>query len=437
LSHILVCAVPNPGHVGPMLAAAQHLESAGHEVTFHTSENFRGRVEANAIRFVAMTGKANYDYRRPIEAVERNKMSDTDEKIHLLRSRFAETIPDQHQGIQQILRETPTDLILVDTMLFGSFPMLLGPREKRPPVIGCGVNPMILSSRDCGILSPPASTLEGRQQIVQENQRIQATFQQVGDYMDSIMRPYGIPPMPRFFIDCMYLLPDMFLQFTAEALEFPRSDMPDTIRFIGPILPSRSVEFDEPAWWAELDGSRPVVLVTQGTLANHDFNELIQPALSGLAHENVIVIVAAGRSDTQTLAIPENARVASFIPFCRLLPKVDVFVTNGGYGAVNHAFSLGVPIVVAGETEDKDMVATRVGWTGAGINLQTRYPSAQQIRNGVRAILENRQYRDRAKLLREKFSRYDALDELARTVDAILTPGANMSQLNPAGVYTY
>jgi MGT family glycosyltransferase len=420
-----------------MLAAAQHLESAGHEVTFHTSENFRGRVEANAIRFVAMTGKANYDYRRPIEAVERNKMSDTDEKIHLLRSRFAETIPDQHQGIQQILRETPTDLILVDTMLFGSFPMLLGPREKRPPVIGCGVNPIILSSRDCGILSPPASTLEGRQQIVQENQRIQATFQPVGDYMDSIMRPYGIPPMPRFFIDCMYLLPDMFLQFTAEALEFPRSDMPDTIRFIGPILPSRSVEFDEPAWWAELDGSRPVVLVTQGTLANHDFNELIQPALSGLAQENVIVIVAAGRSDTQTLAIPENARVASFIPFDRLLPKVDVFVTNGGYGAVNHAFSLGVPIVVAGETEDKDMVATRVGWTGAGINLQTRYPSAQQIRNGVRAILENRQYRDRAKLLREKFSRYDALDELARTVDAILTPGGNMSQLNPAGVYTY
>ena len=39
---------------------------------------------------------------------------------------FAETIPDQHRGIQQILRETPTDLVLIDTMFFGSFPMLLG-----------------------------------------------------------------------------------------------------------------------------------------------------------------------------------------------------------------------------------------------------------------------------------------------------------------------
>jgi MGT family glycosyltransferase len=428
LSHILVCAVPNPGHVGPMLAAAQHLKSAGHSVTFNTSENFRGKVESTGIRFVAMTGKANFDYRHTYDLQERRDLSDADQKVNLLRTRFAETIPDQHQCIQQILRDTPTDLVLVDTMFFGSFPMLLGPRQKRPPVIGCGVNPMMLSSRDCGILLPPANTPEGRKQVLQDKQRIRVTYQPIDDSINSVMRPYGIPPMPHFFLDCMYLLPDIFLQFTAEAVEFPRSDMPDTVRCIGPILPGRSVEFDEPDWWTELDGSRPAVLVTQGTLANHDFNEVIQPALFGLADENVTVIVAAGRSDTQTLAVPENARVASFIPFDRLLPKVDVLVTNGGYGAVNHAFSLGVPIVVIGESEDKDMVAARVGWTGAGINLKTRYASAEQIRNAVRAILTNRQYRDGAQRLRANLSRCNALDELARTVDAMLTRDGNMAR---------
>jgi len=73
--------------------------------------------------------------------------------------------------------------------------------------------------------------------------------------------------------------------------------------------------------------------------------------LSGLADEDVTVIVAAGRSDTHTLAVPKNARVESFIPFDRVLPKVDVLITNGGYDAVNHAFSLGVPIVVAGKAK--------------------------------------------------------------------------------------
>jgi MGT family glycosyltransferase len=436
LSHILVCAVPNPGHVGPMLAAAQHLKSVGHHVTFNTSENFHGKVESNGVRFLAMTGKANYDYRHVNQPEGYKNLSDADQKILLLRTRFAEVIPDQHEGIQKILRETPTDLVLVDTMLMGSFPMLLGPRDKRPPVIGCGVNPVILSSRDCGILLPPTSTLEGRLQIAGEIQRIHATFQPVGDYIDSVMEPYGVPSMPHFFVDCMYLLPDMFLQFTAEEFEFPRSDMPGTVRFIGPLLPSRSVEFEEPAWWAELDGSRPVVLVTQGTLANHDLDELIQPALVGLADENVTVVVATGRSNTKILAVPENARVTSFIPFDRVLPKVDVLITNGGYGAVNHAFSLGVPVVVAGESEDKDMVAARVGWTGAGINLKTRYASAGQIRNAVRAILTNKQYREEAQRLRTAFSRYNALDELARAVNAMLTQGSNVSKLGPELVYT-
>jgi UDP:flavonoid glycosyltransferase YjiC (YdhE family) len=105
-----------------------------------------------------------------------------------------------------------------------------------------------------------------------------------------------------------------------------------------------------------------------------------------------------------------------------------VLVTNGGFGAVNHAFSLGVPIVVVGESEDKDMVAARVGWTGAGINLKTRYASAEQIRNAVRTILTNRRYRDEAQRLRANFSLYNALDELARTVDAMLTQDGNMAK---------
>jgi hypothetical protein len=47
------------------------------------------------------------------------------------------------------------------------------------------------------------------------------------------------------------LLPDQFLQFTAEAFELPRSDMPPTVRFAGPILPKRAVVFEVPSWWNE------------------------------------------------------------------------------------------------------------------------------------------------------------------------------------------
>jgi UDP-glucoronosyl and UDP-glucosyl transferase len=46
--------------------------------------------------------------------------------------------------------------------------------------------------------------------------------------------------------------------------------------------------------------------------------------------------------------LPANTHVVEYIPHDRLLPKVDVMVTNGGYGAVQRALSMGVPLVVAG-----------------------------------------------------------------------------------------
>jgi MGT family glycosyltransferase len=414
-----------------MLAAAVHLKNIGHHVTFNTSEHFRNKVESAGIRFVPLSGKANYDYRTSNGSGEHKTVDD--QKLDFVLTYLADTIPDQYEVIQHIHRNTPVDIIVVDTVFFGVYPMLLGPKDKRPPVIICGVNPMFLSSRDCGYSVPPALTEQGHREIAEEIKRIQTGFRSGHDRMNSMMQRYGAPPMPYFFLDCLYHLPDIFLQFTAEAFEFPRSDMPDAVRFAGPMLPVKSADFKPPSWWKELDGSKPVILVTQGTLANRDFTEVIQPALTGLADEDVLVIVAAGRSDTETLIVPKNARVASFIPFDRLLPKVDVMVTNGGYGAVNHAFSLGVPIIVAGETEDKNFLATRIGWTGAGINLKVRYAEPEQIRSAVRSILTNSQYRDQAERLRKSFARYNALDELAGAVDELITQSEQQESTTHTG----
>jgi MGT family glycosyltransferase len=218
----------------------------------------------------------------------------------------------------------------------------------------------------------------------------------------------------------MCVLTDLFLQCTGESFEFPRSDMPDTIRFVGPVLPKESDNFKESAWWSDLDSGRAVVLVTHGTIANFDFNELIQPTLLALADDDVLVIAATGRPDTDLLVVPSNARVESFVPFDRLLPKVDVFVTNGGYGAVHQALSLGVPIVIAGETEDKTLISARVAWSGAGISLGTQDPTQEQIGGAVRIVLTDRRYRDRARAIQENFKEYSAPDAIAQAVASLM-----------------
>ena len=80
----------------------------------------------------------------------------------------------------------------------------------------------------------------------------------------------------------------------------------------------------------------------------------------------------------------------NYIPFVQILPRVDVFVTNGGFGSVNLSLSQGTPMVVAGDTEDKIFTASRVGWSGAAINLVTGRPTGEQIRTAVRAVLRTK-----------------------------------------------
>jgi UDP:flavonoid glycosyltransferase YjiC (YdhE family) len=385
----------------------------------HTGEVFRSQVETTRLRFAGMTGRANIDYRNQGNSEENEELTERDRILNHLKYWFIDPLPDQHRRLQQILEETPVDLIMTSSMYLGCFPMLLGPQENRPPVIGCGVTPLILRSIDCGLTTHDA-TPEGRKRNQEEHFLLERAFQPIADQLNLALAECDAPSISGFWADSIYNLPDLFLQFTGDAFEFPRSDMPSNVQFVGPVLPNKSDSFKEPAWFAELDGSKSVVLVTQGTLANFDLQELVQPTLTALADDNALVIAATGRADTGDLIAPTNAKVEAFVPFVRLLPKVDVLITNGGYGAVQQALSFGVPLVVAGDTEEKAFTAARVAWTGAGINLESRRPSPEQIRTAVHTILAGSQYREQAHRLRKNFSRYDALTAIARSVNTLI-----------------
>ena len=51
---------------------------------------------------------------------------------------FVDTIPAQHEGLQQALRGFPAEIVIGDDMFFGVVPMLLGARSKRPSIALCG-----------------------------------------------------------------------------------------------------------------------------------------------------------------------------------------------------------------------------------------------------------------------------------------------------------
>jgi UDP:flavonoid glycosyltransferase YjiC (YdhE family) len=134
-------------------------------------------------------------------------------------------------------------------------------------------------------------------------------------------------------------------------------------------------------------------------------------------------------------SLPPNARVEPYIPFGQLMPHVDVMITNGGYGGVQFALAHGVPLVMAGITEEKLEIATRVAWSGAGINLRTSHPTHAQIRTAVQQVLHNPSYRRNAERIRADYGRHDApgqavalLEQLAATRRPVLRSAPLASQ---------
>jgi UDP:flavonoid glycosyltransferase YjiC (YdhE family) len=99
-------------------------------------------------------------------------------------------------------------------------------------------------------------------------------------------------------------------------------------------------------------------------------------------------------------------------------------VTNGGYGGVQQALANGVPLVVAGDSEDKPEVAARVQWSGAGVNLHTGRPSVAMVARAVRRVLTKPSYRERARALQAEIAATDPLGAISAALDGLCAAGA-------------
>ena len=417
---ILIASTPAPGHLNPLLSVGRAAQSQGHEVVALCAHAMRGLVEASGATFRGFPPVADFDLRNV--ATEFPGFADVpsgpDRNLFIVKRAFVDTIPAQHEAIQEVLQDFPADVILAESFLFGALPMLLGPRSERPPIVMLGTMPLHLR-RDDGAPPfagmPPATNDAERERNEAAHQAHDAAFLgPINVDLQSCLRSMGIDPPAMPLFDSTVLLADAFLQLTAPSFEFPREHLPSSVRCVG-ILPIMANQAPLPPWADELDGSRKVVLVTQGTFSNHDFSELVTPALAALAEEpDLLVVVTAGGRPSVSIPgpIPGNARLADYLPLEWLLPRTHALVTNGGYGTVNQALSYGVPIVAAGETEDKADAGARVAWSGVGIDLQTARPAPEALRAAVRCVLDEPRFGQRADALATEFAALETTSEI-------------------------
>jgi UDP:flavonoid glycosyltransferase YjiC (YdhE family) len=419
----LFCATPAQGHTAPLLAVARRLVEDGHQVLCFTTAHYRDRVIATGADFAPFG--ADYDAHDLMVANPEREASSARGVRGVkddLRRIFIGPLTGQYADLIGLLTTFPADVLVVDPMFFGALPLALGPRAARPALAVIGVMPLTVCSRDAATfgaaLQPGSGPLHRLRNVAMNWATEHVVMADIQRLAHRKLAECGAPPFRGYFVDLQPRVVDAFLQATVQGFEYPRSDLPASIRFVGPILSPPPTAFTPPAWWGGLSAGRPVVHVTQGTLDNADLGRLLIPTMTALADDDVLVVATTGGPDPAPLraGLPANARLERFVPHDLLLPQVDVMVTNGGYGGVQQSLAHGVPLVVAGDSEDKPEVAARVRWSGVGIDLRRGDPSPAQLATAVRTILARPAYRQRAAALQAEIARTDPVGTIVETL---------------------
>jgi MGT family glycosyltransferase len=423
MARILLATTPVPGHVNPVAVLARELVARGNEVVWYTGADFKTQVEATGARHRPITHDNDWSLVNPHDRVpELRAKTGLDQVRTAFRKLFIDSAPGALADLETIVDDFPADVVVANGLVFAD--RWLHERGG-PPNANIGTTMYGLYSKDTApfgpALAPNASPLGHVRNRVMNAMHRRVAFGPVNRHLDRVRASVGLPPGRQSVLDS-FLSPYLYLQDCAESFEYPRSDLPAQVHFTGPLLPAPPADFTPPPWWDDLTSGRPVVLVTQGTIRNED-DLLFGPALAGLAGEDVLVIATTAGGASLPGPIPPNVRVESFVPYAALMPHVSAYVTNGGYGGVQMALSHGVPIVVCGATEDKPEVAARVAWSGAGIRLTDKTPTAAGIRDAVRRVLSDGDYRRHAQRLAADIATYEPARMAAELVEQLAASG--------------
>lgn len=389
MARFLFAATPASGHVHPAYPLVRALSEAGHSVRFTTGSAFKDAIVRAGAQFEAFPIEHDHSV-QPMDELfpDRARFEGVRKFRFDLEHLFIAPVADHVRHLQRLLAQEPADVLVADTgLIAGSLVRELG----GPPVATYGITALTFPSVDVapfGLGLPPTSGALGRVRNRLLNAVVRRTlFGATAGFLDIQRNAVGLPARHRTALE-IATPPDVYLQLSPAGFEYPRSDLPPWVRFVGHPDALPAVDWTPPPWWGEVIGSeRPVVVVTQGTVAT-DPAQLLRPALAGLAGEDVLVVAVTGGDDPSTVGpVPDNARVDRYIPFGELFRHASAVVTNGGFGTVQLAIANGLPLVVAGKTEDKAEVSARVAWSRIGVNLRTQTPTSDAIRAGVRRAL--------------------------------------------------
>lgn len=125
-------------------------------------------------------------------------------------------------------------------------------------------------------------------------------------------------------------------------------------------------------------------------------------------------------NDVADLSVPGNVRTVPFLSQSLILEHADLVIAHGGYGSLTGALRRGLPVLsLPLEPPDNRFNAARLVKLGAGLALEQEERTADAIQQSVQRLLNEREYRDRAREIAEEIASLPPVDHAAELLERL------------------
>lgn len=398
----LFVVFPEPGHLNPMVAVAQHLVHAGHAVEFFSMEDLSARLAAAGLGVRCHVAGETATVQRSTRG--------RDFTARLARPAFAarwyqyvlvNQVPAQLVVLREVVRTFRPDAIVTDPLAYVG--AIIGEQERVP---WAGVSTQLIAIAPRGFACPYLEYLEA-----------------LAPHRERLLAVEGVTLR---FKSSEAISPWLNTVFATEALvPRERADNQHSV-FVGPSRPLGRRGDEAVFPWERLRGDRPLVYAAFGSqLAPPD--AVFEALGTALDVREAEIVLAYG--DPGVLpSLPDHVIAVPWAPQQQLLAKAACMVSHGGANSFAECLTSGKPLLVIPLGHEQPLQARLAEQSGVGLALAPEDVTPPRMAEALRTLLADGVMRRRSAEIERS---YAVTDGARRTAELLLELAEQRQPIRP------
>jgi MGT family glycosyltransferase len=397
MSRILVYNVPLRGHTTPLFPVIKELASRGAQIVYCLTPNYRPAIEAAGAEFRLLPAHLMADDYFDVRKLDTgNPIRTAEALISTNELLLPELLP--------FVEDFQPDVIIHDAMC--PWGLHLSQITGIPSV--SSMTMFMLNNR----------LFAGSSALWQVIRMILSQLPDIHRYRQAesrLRRKYAVR-LPWRLEEFLNSPGTMTLTYSSPLL-LPAGYPPnDTFVNVGPTIGSVAEKDDFPF---ERLTKKPLVYASLGTLTNRN-SRFYEHCLEAFNDSDFQLVLSTGARAGLAAREREGVIIREFVPQLKILQRAAVFISHAGMNSVHESLYYKVPLLMAPQQVEQQVVAAQVVRAGAGLCLgQT--PSAASLRAGVEQILGDSQYEQSAGRVSESLRKAGGPVRAADAIEKLMT----------------